>query len=222
MRSSHMPMGRFVLAAVVIALLFPGGAQALNPEPKWFSYDRPAEYVAEIDHTLMVPMRDGASLACSIYRPKPSLDSTLSNDQKFPAIVNNIEPYQRWQNDSQNTYLADHGYVVMSCDARGSKESTAAGPLVDPFGEVEQHDMYDLVEWMAAQPWSNGDVGIGGYSYGAVPPHPGAAPRPPPPRRLPPPAAYANLYKEKGYLGGIPGLHVVPRQVGPLPNTTIP
>src|SRR3954470_15997365 len=145
--------------ALLGALVLPAGAQALNPDPKWFSYDRPAEYVAEIDHTLMVPMRDGASLACSIYRPKPSLGSTLSNDPKFPAIVNNIEPYQRWQNDSQNTYLADHGYVVMSCDARGAKESTAAGPFVDPFGETEQHDMYDLVEWMAAPPWAHRDRG---------------------------------------------------------------
>src|SRR3954454_1205779 len=168
-----------VIAAVVIALLFPAGAQALNPEPKWFSYDRPAEYVAEIDHTLMVPMRDGASLACSIYRPKPSLGSTLSNDQKFPAIVNNIEPYQRWQNDAQNTFLAEHGYVVMSCDARGAKESAAAGPFVDPFGEVEQHDMYDLVEWMAGQRWSTGDVGRGGYSDAAFLAYLAAAQPPP-------------------------------------------
>ena len=57
MRSSVMPTGRGALAAVLVALLFPAGAQALNPQPKWFSYDRPANYVAEIDHTLMVPMR---------------------------------------------------------------------------------------------------------------------------------------------------------------------
>src|SRR3954466_8261947 len=214
-------MGRCVLAAVVVTLLFPAGAQALNPDPKWFSYDRPAEYVAEIDHTLMVPMRDGASLACLIYRPQPSLNSTLSDDPKFPAIVNNIEPYQRWQNDSQNTCLADHGYVVMSCDARGSKESTAAGPLVDPFGEVEQHDMYDLIEWMAAQPWSNGDVGIGGYSYGAILPYLGAARRPPHLRVIAARACYANLYKEMVYLGGIRGLDVAGWWLGLIGNTTI-
>jgi predicted acyl esterase len=207
--------------ALLGALVLPAGAQALNPDPKWFSYDRPAEYVAEIDHTLMVPMRDGKSLACSIYRPKPSLDSKLSNDQKFPAIVNNIEPYQRWQNDSQNTYLADHGYVVMSCDARGAKESTAAGPLVDPFGETEQHDMYDLVEWMAAQPWSNGDVGIGGYSYGAILAYLGAAQRPPHLRVIAARASYANLYKEMVYLGGIRGLDVAGWWLGLIGNTTI-
>src|SRR4051795_3372667 len=144
-------MGRCGVAAVVIALVFPAGAHALNPEPKWFAYDRPAKWVAEIDHTLMVPMRDGASLACSIYRPKPDLGSPLPNG-RFPAILNNVEPYQRWQNDAQNTFLAEHGYVVMSCDARGAKESAAAGPFVDPFGEIEQHDMYDLGAGMAAPP----------------------------------------------------------------------
>src|SRR3954468_19002936 len=207
--------------ALLGALVLPAGAQALNPPPKWFSYDRPAEYVAEIDHTLMVPMRDGASLACSIYRPKPSLDSTLSNDQKFPAIVNNVEPYQRWQNDGQNTFLAEHGYVVMSCDARGAKESAAAGPFIDPFGEIEQHDMYDLVEWMAAQPWSNGDVGVGGYSYGAILAYLGAAQRPPHLRVVADRASYANLYKEMVYLGGIRGLDVAGWWLGLIGNTTI-
>ena len=96
----------------------------------------------------------------------------------------------------------------MSCDARGSKESTAAGPFVDPFGEIEQHDMYDLVEWMAAQPWSNGDVGVGGYSYGAILAYLGAAQRPPHLRAVAARASYANLYKEMVYLGGIRGLDV--------------
>ena len=71
-------------------------AYAANPEPKWNAYDREAKWVAEIDHTLMVPMRDGASLACSIYRPKPDLNSPLP-DGRFPAILNNVEPYQRWR-----------------------------------------------------------------------------------------------------------------------------
>jgi len=215
-----MPIGRLTRAAVLVALAFPVSAQAANPAPKWNSYDRPAEWVAQIDHTLMVPMRDGAWLGCSIYRPKPELSSPLP-DGKFPAILNNIEPYQRWQNDSQNTFLAKHGYVVMSCDARGAKESIAAGPFVDPFGEIEQHDMYDLVEWMAAQPWSNGVVGVGGYSYGAILAYLGAAQRPPHLRAVAARASYANLYKEMVYLGGIRGLDVVPWQVGLVTNTTI-
>ena len=112
----------------------------------------------------MVPMRDGKQLACSLYLPSAG-DGAAA---KFPAILNNVNPYTRQLNDQQQHYLARHGYVVMSCDARGAKGSAAAGPFVDPFGETEQHDMYDLVEWMAKQPWSNGDVGVNGHSYGAI------------------------------------------------------
>src|SRR5689334_3784175 len=111
---------RSAITFLCAVALLPASARAANPEPRWNAYDRPAKWVAQIDHTLMVPMRDGASLACSIYRPKPELSSPLP-DGRFPAILNNVEPYQRWQNDAQNTFLAQHGYIVMSCDARGSR-----------------------------------------------------------------------------------------------------
>ena len=210
-------MGRSLLAAVVIALVSPAGAQALNPEPKWFSYDRPATHTVTIDHTMMVPMRDGKELACSLYLPSPGEGKSAT----FPAILNNIEPYYRFQNDAQDTFFAKHGYVAMSCDARGAKGSIAAGPLVDPFSETEQHDMYDLVEWMAKQPWSNGDVAVGGYSYGATLAYLGAAQRPPHLRAVAARASYANLYKEMVYLGGIRGLDVQGWQLGLVSNTLI-
>src|SRR3954453_2304384 len=107
----------------------------------------------------------------------------------------------------------------MSCDARGSKESTAAGPLVDPFGEVEQHDMYDLIEWMAAQPWSNEDVGVGGYSYGAILAYLAAAQRPPHLRAITARASYAGAYKDIVYLGGIRGLDVQGWEFGLVTNS---
>jgi len=216
MRSSGM---RCVLAAVAIVLLSPAGEQALNPDPKWFSYDRPQSHTDTLDMTVMVPMRDGKELACSLYRlPTAAADGAAA---KYPAILNNVNPYTRQLNDQQQHYLARHGYVVMSCDARGAKGSAAAGPFVDPFNETEQHDMYDLVEWMAAQPWSNGDVAIGGYSYGAILAYLGAAQRPPHLRAIAARASYANLYKEMVYLGGIRGLDVAGWWLGLIGNTTI-
>src|SRR6185436_12624234 len=92
---------------------------------------------------------------------------------------------------------------------------------VHPFNETEQHDMYDLVEWMAAQPWSNGDVGVNGHSYGAILGYLGAAQRPPHLRTVVAGASYANLYEEMVYLGGIRNLDVQGWQHGLVSNTLI-
>ena len=212
MRSSAI-----LIAAVVAALVVPAGAKAANPDPKWFSYDRPATHTSTLDLTVMVPMRDGKELACSLYLPS----SPDGKAAKFPAILNNVNPYTRQLNDQQAHYFARHGYVVLACDARGAKGSAAAGPFVDPFGDTEQRDMYDLVEWMAEQPWSNGDVGVNGHSYGAILGYLGAAKRPPHLRTVVAGASYANLYKEMVYLGGIRNFDVQGWQHGLVTNTLI-
>ena len=45
--------------------------------------------------------------------------------------------------------------------------------------EREQQDVYDAVEWVAKQPWSNGHVALYGYSYSAITSLLGAAKQPP-------------------------------------------
>ena len=43
----------------------------------------------------------------------------------------------------------------------------------------EQQDVYETVEWVAKQPWSNGKVALYGYSYSAITSLLGAAKQPP-------------------------------------------
>jgi putative CocE/NonD family hydrolase len=169
-------------ALIVLALLaFPASAHAANAPPKWFAYDRPATYDAP-SSDVFVTMRDGAQLHCTLYLPDAP--------GRFPAILNNVEPYSEQQNDGQDKFLATHGYAVASCSPRGARASIAAGPLLDPFSENEQHDMYDLIEWMGTQPWSDGKVGVAGYSYGAILAYLAAAQRPPHLRAVAARAAY--------------------------------
>src|SRR4051794_27458007 len=104
-------------------------AHAANPAPKWFSYQRAADFGSQ-SGDVMVTMRDGAQLACTLYLP--TRDGAPAAG-RFPAILNNVEPYTRAQNDGQDAFFAQHGYVTMSCDARGAKGSIAAGPFIDPF-----------------------------------------------------------------------------------------
>lgn len=90
---------------------------------------------------------------------------------RFPAIVD-MEPYGR---SSSTTYLGN-GYAHVNTDVRGSGKSGGALCLLCTS---EQQDAYDVVEWVAHQPWSNGQVVLSGYSYSAITALLGAALQPP-------------------------------------------
>jgi putative CocE/NonD family hydrolase len=83
-----------------------------------------------------------------------------------------MEPYGR----SMSTDYVDKGYVRVNTDVRGSGKSGGALCLLC---KREQQDVYDVVEWAARQPWSNGHVALYGYSYSAITSLLGAALAPP-------------------------------------------
>jgi uncharacterized protein len=60
------------------------------------------------------------------------------------------------------------GYAVVSSDVRGFANSEGC---VEVWGPKEQQDQYDIVEWIAKQPWSNGKVAMYGQSYVGTTPH---------------------------------------------------
>src|SRR3954466_2292791 len=100
-------------------------------------------------------------------------DVILPGDGKgrYPAVID-MEPYGR---SSSKDYV-DHGYARINTDVRGSGKSGGALCLLCAR---EQQDVYDVVEWAAKQPWSNGKVALYGYSYSAITSLLGAALRPP-------------------------------------------
>ncbi len=62
-------------------------------------------------------------------------------------------------------WWTSHGYAVVNADLRGCGSSDGTGALLS---DLEGHDVADLVEWAAAQPWSTGKVGLLGVSYLAM------------------------------------------------------
>ena len=52
---------------------------------------------------------------------------------------------------------------MLSADVRGTGASE--GEYIGLLGTQEGRDGYDLVEWLAKQPWCDGNVGMIGYSY---------------------------------------------------------
>ncbi|UGU34133.1 CocE/NonD family hydrolase [Mycolicibacterium smegmatis] len=92
------------------------------------------------------------------------------------------------------------GFAVVNCDLRGAGTSGGVG---SPLSDQEGEDVYDLVEWAAAQPWSTGAVGMIGVSYLAISQWKSAALRPPHLRAIVPWEGMTDPYRDLLHPGGI-------------------
>ena len=126
------------------------------PESYQGSYQ---QYDAICQSNVMIPMRDGVRLATDIYLP--ALGGQPASG-KFPIILERT-PYDKAGsgNVTNGTYYARRGYVCAIQDVRGRFVSEGEWY---PFAK-EAPDGYDTVEWLAAQEWSDGQVGTMGASY---------------------------------------------------------
>lgn len=108
----------------------------------------------QIDFDRRVRMRDGVELSADIYRP--------DDGGRYPAVllrtpyVKNGEPQLRI-----GRYFAARGYALVYVDVRGRGNSDGA---FVPYRN-DGRDGYDAIEWCAAQPWADGNVGTMGGSY---------------------------------------------------------
>lgn len=125
-----------------------------------------------IDKNVAVPMRDGVILRADVWRPddNKAYPALLSRTpyQKERMVGNDMMPYDR---------AAAAGYAVVVQDTRGRFASE--GKWEGFMWHREAPDTYDTVEWAAAQPWCNGNVGLFGISYLAAICWLGAMERPP-------------------------------------------
>ncbi len=105
---------------------------------------------------LRCPLRDGVELGADLYRP--------AGDGPFPTVVIRM-PYGKQTPEMGmrqiGEWLARKGYACLVQDVRGKFSS---GGVFDP-GVHEVDDGYDTVDWVAAQNWCDGAVGLFGESY---------------------------------------------------------
>lgn len=121
-----------------------------------------------VETDVLVAMRDGVRLRTDVFRP--------AAPGRYPVLVQRY-PYS--PRDGVMAMLgqgiARQGYavVVQSCRGRYGSEGDFY-----PF-QPDVEDSYDTVEWAAAQPWSNGKVGMYGVSYSGITSWAAAIARPP-------------------------------------------
>ena len=119
------------------------------------------DLVDEIE-TDWIPLRDGRRLAVRLFLPK-----TVSAEPA-PVILEYI-PYRRRDgtrqgDEAMHRWFAAEGFACARVDIAGMGDSD--GLVGDEYVRREQDDGLEVIEWLAAQPWSSGAVGIIGISWG--------------------------------------------------------
>ncbi|MFT2690383.1 CocE/NonD family hydrolase [Clavibacter zhangzhiyongii] len=107
-----------------------------------------------------IPMPDGARLHARIWAP--------ATDAPVPALLEYL-PYRLddWtapRDSERHPWYAAHGYASIRVDIRGTGSSD--GLFVDEYSAQELDDGVAVIEWIAAQDWCTGAVGVFGISWG--------------------------------------------------------
>lgn len=132
----------------------------------------PLVEIVETRH-LEIAMPDGCKLAARIWQPR--------SGDPVPAILEYL-PYRKGDNTLARDavrapFIAARGYAYVRVDIRGSGESE--GVMRDEYTAQEIQDGCDIIAWLAAQPWCDGNVGMVGISWGGFNGLQIAAERPP-------------------------------------------
>ena len=107
--------------------------------------------------------------------------------------------HQNWEVADPEKWVPD-GYVCVRVDSRGAGRSPGR---LDPFSPRETRDLYECIEWAAAQPWSTGKVGLNGISYYAMNQWQVAGLQPPHLAAICVWEGAADFYRDGTYHGGI-------------------
>ena len=175
-----------------------------------------------IAYNVPIPMEDGAYLMSNIYFPLEEgvypvvlTVGAYGKDLYFPELypeqwnamrkdhpevfANTTALHMSWEVVDPEKWCPD-GYICMRVDSRGFGCSPG---YADPFSRRETQDIYNCIEWAAAQPWCNGKVGMNGISYFAVNQWQVAELQPPPLAAICGWAGNCDYYRELTHQGGI-------------------
>ncbi|HEX7353582.1 MAG TPA: CocE/NonD family hydrolase [Mycobacteriales bacterium] len=175
------------------------------------------------DRDVAVTVRDGTVLRVNVYRPpaggpcpvllsahpygKDNLPRRRGRRSRLPVqyrLMNQTAPVAHstltsWEAPDPAWWVAQ-GYAVVNADLRGAGTSDGVGSLLS---DLEGQDVYDLVEWAAAQPWSTGSVGMLGVSYLAISQYKAAALAPPHLKAICPWEGFTDAYRDLMTPGGV-------------------
>lgn len=171
--------------------------------PHWVDYDRPQVYGGTMtERDVQLRMDDGVIITLNVVRP--TLPSGAAETVPLPTIVT-FTPYNKNVGDSIplgggiNEYFVQRGYNHLLVDVRGTGRS---GGGWDPFSAREQRDYPQVLDWVVAQPWSNGVIGLWGISATATTSVLAASSGHPAVQAVFPIVPHGDIYRDVVFVGG--------------------
>lgn len=150
---------------------------------------------------VLIPLSDGVHLAADLHLPEtagphPTLVSFYP--YRKDDIIGSFTAYPR-------KWFAQRGFAHLLVDVRGYGGSEGKrAESFDPIGE--SRDAGEVVEWAAAQEWSDGSIGVWGVSYGGLMALAAGAARPPHLRAIAPVYGLWDIAADVTLPGGCPAM----------------
>jgi predicted acyl esterase len=165
-----------------------------------------------VESDVFVEVRDGVKLAIDIYRPDapgkfPALLALSPYGKKAQVFESPPQPFgksifEASIESGDPSFYATRGYVYVIGDLRGTGDSE--GEYEGVMSHHEGEDGADIVEWLAEQPWCDGNIGTAGICYFANTQLQVAANQPPHLKCIAPWEIYGDdLYNHGIYEGGV-------------------
>jgi len=192
---------------------------------------KPLECKIILERDAAIRVRDGITLYADIFRPDteekvPAIlcSSIFGKHGSYNTIDNMSQLYDPQQRRERLGVTLDmvsglemfeaadpgfwclHNYAVVNLDIRGVGMSEGDAHY---FGQQDAEDNYDVIEWLAVQPWCNGAVTMSGNSWLGITQWFTAALKPPHLKCIAPWEGHGNMYEDEYMRGGIPHYSVV-------------
>jgi uncharacterized protein len=185
-------------------------------------YRREAADGMVVERDVAVPVRGGVTVYADVFRPAderpaPPLiawspygkHAGSQVTERYPdggVAPGQLSQYAAFESPDP-AYWTARGYAVVNADIPGSWYSGGDATFLSPEEAACGHD---LIEWAAAQPWSNGKVGMSGVSYLTSAQWSIAATNPPHLAAINPWEGWSDTYREVARHGGIPETYFWP------------
>jgi putative CocE/NonD family hydrolase len=183
-------------------------AQEIEKVSKFGEYKGYSEeiYDSSVRTSQYLTMRDGIKIAIDIVRPAKA---EKVHKEPLPVVWTHTRYRRSFVRDGklmseldsplyQN--LLKYGYVLAAADVRGSGASFGSWQGI--WTQEETQDAYEIIEWLAAQPWCDGNVGMAGGSYLGITQLTAAGTKPPHLKAIFPAVALFDIYAV-AYPGGV-------------------
>ena len=179
--------------------VFPPSAMPLPCDIRW-------------DRDVPVTLRDGVTIYTDVLRPVdsgevPAIVAWSPYGKSIPQkdVQSGVDPQEvtglSKSEGPDAGFWVSHGYAVVNPDARGAGKSQGD---IHGWGSVDGQDGYDVIEWIAQQPWNTGKVALHGTSWLAMAQWFIAQTKPPHLFAIAPWNGTSDIYRQNVMFGGIP------------------